>query len=86
MSQLLQDLMKKFLSGEHVTRRQPGWWNTIWQDMMIETRVMRFGHGPNGMIGITRNEKALKFWALSLHTTTQLEQDFLNLKKDRTLP
>ena len=25
MSQLLPDLMKKFLSGEHATRYQPGW-------------------------------------------------------------
>ena len=46
---------------------------------------MRLGHGPHGMIGITLNEKALESWALSLQVTTQLEQDFLNLKKDRSL-
>ena len=59
----------------------------IWQDMMIKTTaVMRFGHGPHEMIGITLNEKALESWALRLHATTQLEQDFRNLKKGRSLP
>ena len=57
MSQLLPDLMKKFLTDEHATRYQPGSWNAIWQDMMIETTVLRFGHGPHGMIGITLNRK-----------------------------
>ena len=75
MSQLPPDLMKKFLSSKHAARHQRGWWNDIWQNMMIETSVMRFGHGPHGMIGITLNKKTLEFLALSLHATTQLEQE-----------
>ena len=54
--------------------------------MMIETTVMRFGHGLHGMIGIILKEKSLEFCALSFHATTKLEQVFLNLKKDSSLP
>ena len=85
MSQFLSDLMKNFLSGEHAIRHQPGWWNAIWLNMMVETSVIRFSHRPHGIIGITLNKKTLESLALSLHATTQLEQGFLNLKKDRPL-
>ena len=80
MSQLPPDLVERFMKEEHAMRHQPGLWNSIWSDMMIETTVMRYGHGPTGVKGITLNEKALDVWALSLHITTQLEQDFLSLK------
>ena len=58
-----------------------GWWNAIWRNKMIETTVMKFGQEPHGMIDTTLKEKALGSWALSFHTTTQLEQGFLNFKK-----
>ena len=61
-------------------RHQPGIWNGIWSDMMIETTVMRHGHGQNGMIGITLNQKALERWALSLHISGQLQKDFMELE------
>ena len=81
MSQLLPDPMKTILSSDHTSRHQPGWWNAIWYYMMIEKTVMTFDHGPYGVIGIISNEKALESWALSLHATTQLEQDFLISRK-----
>ena len=48
--------------------------------MMVETTVMRYGHGPAGMIGITLNESALEGWARNLHVSSVLEQSLLRLK------
>ena len=53
--------------------------------MMTAAMVMRFDHGRHGMKGITLNEKSLESLAVSLHSTTQLEQDLLNGKEDRPL-
>ena len=75
-----QNMVERFMKEEHAMRHQPGLWNSIWSDMMIETTVMSYGHGPTGMKGIARNEKALDVWKLSLNINTQLEQDFLSLK------
>ena len=61
-------------------RHQKGLWNSIWPDMMIETTVMRYGHGPEGMKGITLNENALVRWARSLHISSVLEQTLVGLK------
>ena len=84
MSQLPPDLVKQLLQEEHAMCHRSSLWNSIWSDMMIETTVMRYGHGPSGMIGITLNEKALEVWALSLHATTQLEKDLLDLKEENS--
>ena len=32
---------------------------------------MRYGHGPNGIVGITLKPSAQKKWALSMHTCSQ---------------
>ena len=45
-------------------RHVPGIWNGIWSDMFIETTVIRYGHGPGGIIGITLKPETLKTWAL----------------------
>ena len=79
MTKMPHELLEHFLNKEHVMRHQPGLWNAIWSDMMIETTVMRYGHGPEGVIGLTLNQKALERWALSLHITTQLQKDFMDL-------
>ena len=50
-----------------------------WLDMMVETTVMRYGHAPAGMIGITLNESALERWARSLHVLIVLKQSLLGL-------
>lgn len=41
--------------------------------MFIETTFMRYGHAPNGIIGITLKPDTLKVWALSLHTCSTVE-------------
>lgn len=80
MSKMPMELLKHFLNREHVMRHQPGIWNGIWSDMMIETTMMRYGHGPNGVIGITFNQKALERWALSMHISSQLQKDLQELE------
>ena len=70
MTKLPKNLLKKFSDGEHAMRHQNGLWNSIWSDMMIETIVMQYGHGPNGMTGLTFNEKALDRWVKILHISS----------------
>ena len=41
---------------------------------------MRYGHGPGGLVGITLNAAAMKQWALSLYTCSQLVKDLTDLK------
>ena len=52
-------VLKKNLDGENVVQHLNSIWNLICSDMVIEeTTVMRYGHGPNGMIGLILNGKA----------------------------
>ena len=76
------DLLERFMKGEHVTRHTPGVWNGMWTDMMIETTFMRYGKGPNGIIGITLKPNTLKTWALSLHTCSVLAKDVSDMTSD----
>ena len=84
MAKLPKNLLKKFLDGEYAMRHQNSIWNSIWSDMMIETTVMRYGHGPNGMTGLTFNEKALFRWVKSLHISNIVEKTLLDLKEANT--
>ena len=59
MTKLPKEPLGKFIDGKHAMRHQNGIWNAIWSDMMIETTVMCYGHGPTGMKGLTFTEKAL---------------------------
>ena len=72
------------MKGEHVMRHKPGVWNAIWSDMYIETTFMRYGHGPNGIVGITLQPSALKRWALSMHACSRLVQDVADMDKGYT--
>ena len=53
----------------------------MWSDQMIVTTVMRYGHEPTGMKGITFNENALERWARSMHTSSVMEKDLLDMKE-----
>ena len=55
MSRLLPTIFHHFFKEEHVLRHREGIWNGIWSDMMIETSYMKFGRGPNGIIGKDKN-------------------------------
>ncbi|KAK5918218.1 hypothetical protein CgunFtcFv8_002999 [Champsocephalus gunnari] len=44
----------------------------IWSDMAIETTFMRYGHGQNGIIGITLRPETLKTWAYSMHACNKV--------------
>ncbi|MES9884531.1 MAG: hypothetical protein ABW185_27110 [Sedimenticola sp.] len=74
MQRLPGEVVDEFLQGNHVMRHRPGLWNAIWSDMFIESTVMRYGHGPGGLIGITLKPNAVKRWALSMHICSQLVQ------------
>ena len=82
MEKMLMDLLKHFMKGDHVMRHQPGLWNAIWSDMMIETTAMRYGHGSGGVIGITLNPKALQRWALAHPISSHPENDLLDMKEN----
>ena len=81
MTNIPKNLLKKVLDGEHAMWHQNGIWTSIWSDMMIETTVMRFGHGPNGMAGLTFNEKSFSCWAKSLNLFSVIESNLLDLKE-----
>ena len=51
---------------------------------MIETTVVRYGHGPAGVKGITLNENALGRWARRLHISSVLEQSLVGLKESNS--
>ena len=70
-----ENVLKRFLNGEHVMRHNPGVWNGIWSDMFIETTSMRYGKGHGGLVGVTLNPSTIKRWAPSLHTTSRVEGD-----------
>ena len=52
MDKLPKEILTHFLKGEHVMSHMPGIWNAIWSDMYIESTFMRYGHGPNDIVGI----------------------------------
>ena len=81
MQRLHPDVLKRFMTGEHVMRHQDGLWNGIWSDLFIETTYMRYGHGPSGIIGSTLNETTLAIWAFSHSTLTQLLNDLKEIKE-----
>ena len=68
-----ENVLKRFLNGEHVMRHNPGVWNGIWSGMFIETTFMRYGKGPGGLVGVTLKPSTIQRWALSRHTTSRDE-------------
>lgn len=82
MERLPPEVLQSFMRGEHTMRHKPGRWNLIWSDMWIETTFMRYGHGPNGIIGITLKPDILKRWAYSMHTCSMIVQDVADMSVD----
>ena len=70
MEKLPESVLGPFMKGEHVMRHQPGIWNAIWSDMLIETSYMKVGKGPVGVIGFTTSPVTMKLWAKSMHAET----------------
>ena len=83
MERLPENVLKQFLSGEHVMRHNPGVWNWIWSDMFIETTFMRYGKGPGALVGVTFKRSTVKRWALSLYTTSRVESDIDEMRHDQ---
>ena len=81
MMNVSKNLLKMVLDREHAMWHQNGIWNFIWSDMMIETTVVRFGHDPNGMTGLTFNEKSFSCWAKSFNLFSVIESNLLDFKE-----
>ena len=47
MEKLPNNVLERFLAGEHVIHLQKGYWNGIWSDMAIECTYMKVGKGPS---------------------------------------
>ena len=73
MERLPENVLKRFLNGEHVMRHNPGVWNGILSDIVIEITFMRYGKGPGGLVGVTLKPSTVKRRALSLHNTSRVE-------------
>ena len=73
MEALPEEVLVRFMKGEHVMRHQRWLWNGLWSDIFIETTFTQYGHVPNGNIGITLKPGTLKVWALSLHTCSTMD-------------
>ena len=84
MERIPDEVLKRFMKGEHVMRHKPGLLNGMWSDMFIETTYMRYGHGPNGIVGIILKPSALKKWALIMHICSQLVQDVGDMEEGKT--
>ncbi len=82
MEILPKEVLDEFLRGQHVMRHKPGIWNGVWSDMFIESIFMHYGHGPEGIIGITLQPCTLNRWALSLHICSQLTQDVIAMNEE----
>ncbi len=76
------EIAKHFMDGEHTMHHIDGLFNGIWSDMAIETTFMRYGHGQNGIVGITLKPETLETWSYSLHTCSSLTND-LQAMRDR---
>jgi hypothetical protein len=79
MERLPPEVLDIFMRGEHTMCHKPGLCNGIWSDMWIETTFMRYGNGPNGIIGITLRPESLKRWAYSMHTCSMIVQDIADM-------
>ena len=77
---LPENILPYFLKGKHVMQHMDGLWNGLWSDMFIESTFMRYGHGQQGVIGITLKPETLKTWALSCHIFSQLMEDLAELR------
>ena len=60
MEKLPQEVLLKFMKGEHVMRHQQGNWNGMWSGMYIETTFMCYGKGPGGIVGVTLKPRVVK--------------------------
>ena len=75
MEKLPQEVLLKFMKGEHVMRHQQGYWNDIWLGMHLEATFMCYGKGPGHIGGATLKPAVVKKWATSLRIRTEILKD-----------
>jgi len=47
---------------------------------LSQTTIMQYGHGKNGLFGITLKQESLKVWRLSLHVCSRTKKYLNDLK------
>ena len=63
MQAMPEEVRAPFMKGQHTMHHNAGIFNGIWTDMAIETTIMRYSHGQNGIIGITLQRETVKTWS-----------------------
>ena len=79
MEKLHGAVLEQFMKGEHLMRHKEGLWNGIWSDMFVESTFMRYGKGPQGIIGVTMKPDMVKKWAYSMHICSRILQDLSDM-------
>ena len=66
------DVRSQFENGKHAIHHNPGIWNGIWSDMVIETTYMRM----DGVItGVALNDECVKTWTYGIHICSTILLD-----------
>lgn len=84
MESMPDSVKKHFLQGEHVVHLSEGIYNGIWSDMAIESTLMRYGHGPGGIIGVTLKPETVRTWAYSMHACNRIERSLDEMRQRET--
>ena len=66
MENIPGNVLNPLMKGKHIVRLQDRLWNAIWRDMAIESTYMRMGKGPSGLIGVTTQERTVKFGQMAI--------------------
>ena len=67
-------MMKKLQHAAFV-RHIPGIYDATWTDIFIETTYMRFGHGPDGAVGVATDYQQMVKWALIFALSGEVSQN-----------
>ena len=81
METLPTDVLNPFLKVEHTMRHKSGILNGIFSDMAIETTYMHYGHGQNGIIGLTLKPETLKTWTYSTYACNAVVSNINEIKR-----
>ncbi|KAK5922319.1 hypothetical protein CgunFtcFv8_019592 [Champsocephalus gunnari] len=80
IEEMPEEVREHFMKGQHTMHHRSGLFNGIWSDMAIETTFMRYGHGQNGIIGITLRPETLKTWAYSMQACNKVVENLDSMR------
>ena len=86
MQDRYNDVKQHFLNGGHIIHLSDGDFNGILSDMATKSTLMRYGHGPGGIVGVTLQPQTVKTWVYSMHACNELERSLDNLRNHGKMP